>query len=136
MNEITGSLEGDSNLAPSLFDFGKVRLHVGDAAPTTFFVSRHFSQQASSETMTSEVWEAELSKIVQLTANSISAAFYQGAAACHVSMAGEKFARPSRLFHACFTPSCLRPGTDGDRDPQEMGEGGGAIPNGTLLPPK
>ncbi|KAK7104512.1 uncharacterized protein [Littorina saxatilis] len=81
-----GSLEGDSDLAPSLFDFGKVRLHVGDAAPTTFFVSRRLGHKG--EKLTSEVWEAELSRMVQLTANSISAAFYQGAAACHVSMAG------------------------------------------------
>lgn len=86
---MTGSLEGGSDLAPSLFDFGKVRLHVGDASPTTFFVSRHLGHAANGGNMTSEVWEAELSKIVQLTANSISAAFYQGAAACHVSMAGK-----------------------------------------------
>ncbi|KAL8583828.1 hypothetical protein ACOMHN_040297 [Nucella lapillus] len=80
---------GDADLVPSLFDLGKVRLHVGHSSPTTFFVSRRLGHVTNAgENMTSEMWEAELSNLVYLTANSISSAFYNGAAACHVSMAG------------------------------------------------
>nr|KAG5700688.1 hypothetical protein BaRGS_029053 [Batillaria attramentaria] len=82
-----GNLEDDTERAPSLFDFGKVRLHIGDSSPTTFFVTRRLGRSPS-ELTARDVWEGELSKMVQLTAATVSAAFYQGAAACHLSMAG------------------------------------------------
>ncbi|KAK7488399.1 hypothetical protein BaRGS_00020373 [Batillaria attramentaria] len=81
-----GNLEDDTERAPSLFDFGKVRLHIGDSSPTTFFVTRRLGRSPS-ELTARDVWEGELSKMVQLTAATVSAAFYQGAAACHLSMA-------------------------------------------------
>jgi hypothetical protein len=85
----SGSLEADSDLAPSLLDLGKVRLHVGDAAPITFFVSRNVAYVTGGEKVTSEMTESEMTRMVQLTSNTVSAAFYQGATACHVSMAGK-----------------------------------------------
>lgn len=86
---VAGSLEDKVDSAPSLYDFAKVRLHVGEAAPTTFFVSRKLVRARDGEALSGVVWESELSKMVQLMSASLSAAFSQGAAVCHVSMASK-----------------------------------------------
>ena len=120
----SGSLDGDRNLVPSLYDLSKVRLHIGAASPTTFFVSRPRGHMGEGETMTSEEWEAEVGRMVQVTANTVSAAFYQGAAACHISMTGRWLC----TAFGQFLPPCLcficGPGGGGGVGMSE-GEGGG-----------
>lgn len=104
---VAGSLEDKADSAPSLYDFAKVRLHVGEAAPTTFFVSRKLVRARDGEALSGEVWESELSKMVQLMSASLSAAFSQGAAVCHVSMASKMMIKMMILYvctAARFTP--------------------------------
>ena len=65
----------ESYRIPSIFDFARVRLHVGPNAPTTYFVGRCVKDSGD--------FKDDFLKLVNITA-----AFYQGAAECKVSMEG------------------------------------------------
>ncbi|OWF39018.1 uncharacterized protein LOC110465559 [Mizuhopecten yessoensis] len=70
----------ESYRIPSMLDFSKVRLHVGSSAPTTYFVGRRVKDSGN--------FDEDFLKLVNITAASATAAFYQGAAECKVSMEG------------------------------------------------
>ncbi|KAL3866240.1 hypothetical protein ACJMK2_043555 [Sinanodonta woodiana] len=70
----------ESYRVPSIFDFAKVRLHVGPAAPTTYFVGRRIKDSGN--------FDEDFIKLVNITAAAATAAFFQGAAECKVSMEG------------------------------------------------
>lgn len=70
----------ESYRIPSILDFSKVRLHVGSQAPTTYFVGRRVKDSGN--------FSEDFLKLVNITAASATAAFYQGAAECKVSMEG------------------------------------------------
>ncbi|OWF54106.1 uncharacterized protein LOC110445682 [Mizuhopecten yessoensis] len=70
----------ESYRIPSILDFSKVRLHVGTQAPTTYFVGRRVKDSGN--------FSEDFLKLVNITAASATAAFYQGAAECKVSMEG------------------------------------------------
>lgn len=70
----------ESYRIPSIFDFARVRLHVGPCAPTTYFVGRCIKDSGD--------FKEDFLKLVNITAASATAAFYQGAAECKVSMEG------------------------------------------------
>ncbi|KAL3866241.1 hypothetical protein ACJMK2_043556 [Sinanodonta woodiana] len=70
----------ESYRVPSIFDFAKVRLHVGPTAPTTYFVGRRIKDSGN--------FDEDFIKLVNITAAAATAAFFQGAAECKVSMEG------------------------------------------------
>lgn len=70
----------ESYRIPSIFDFARVRLHVGPCAPTTYFVGRCVKDSGD--------FKEDFLKLVNITAASATAAFYQGAAECKISMEG------------------------------------------------
>lgn len=70
----------ESYRVPSLFNFAKVRLHVGPSAPTTYFVGRRLRDSGK--------FEEDFLKMVHIISASASAAFYNGGAECKVSMEG------------------------------------------------
>ncbi len=70
----------ESYRVPSILDFAKVRIHVGPAAPTTYFVGRMVKDGGN--------FEMDFLKAVHLTAAAIAAAFVHGAAECKVAMDG------------------------------------------------
>ncbi|XP_067680570.1 uncharacterized protein [Haliotis asinina] len=78
----------------SLFNFSKVRLHVGQAAPTTYFVGRAMKDSSSGK------FEEDFLKVVHMTSATISAAFYQGGAECKVAMEGLTTSQALRYMRA------------------------------------
>ncbi|KAK3599362.1 hypothetical protein CHS0354_009862 [Potamilus streckersoni] len=79
---------------PSIFDFAKVRLHVGPAAPTTYFVGRRVKDSGN--------FDEDFIKLVNITAAAAAAtaAFFQGAAGCKVSMEGMTTSQAVRYMQA------------------------------------
>ncbi|XP_064607927.1 uncharacterized protein LOC135472382 [Liolophura sinensis] len=82
----------ESYRIPSLYDFTKVRLHVGPTAPTTYFVGRRVKDSGS--------FDEDFLKLVNITAASASAAFNQGAAECKVAMEGLSTSQAVRYMQA------------------------------------
>ncbi|XP_064608785.1 uncharacterized protein LOC135472967 [Liolophura sinensis] len=82
----------ESYRIPSLYDFTKVRLHVGSTAPTTYFVGRRVKDSGS--------FDEDFLKLVNITAASASAAFFQGAAECKVAMEGLSTSQAVRYMQA------------------------------------
>lgn len=82
----------ESYRIPSIFDFARVRLHVGPNAPTTYFVGRCVKDSGD--------FKDDFLKLVNITAASATAAFYQGAAECKVSMDGLSTSQAVRYMHA------------------------------------
>ncbi|XP_064608860.1 uncharacterized protein LOC135473020 [Liolophura sinensis] len=82
----------ESYRIPSLYDFTKVRLHVGSTAPTTYFVGRRVKDSGS--------FDEDFLKLVNITAASASAAFNQGAAECKVAMEGLSTSQAVRYMQA------------------------------------
>ncbi|KAJ3032500.1 hypothetical protein HDV00_007438 [Rhizophlyctis rosea] len=72
--------ECESYRIPSLVDFAKVRLQVGSAAPTTYFVGRMLKDGGN--------FEHDYIKVVNTTGAAASAAFSMGSAECKVAMDG------------------------------------------------
>lgn len=70
----------ESYRIPSIYDFTKVRLHVGSAAPTTYFVGRPIKDSGN--------FNEDFLKLVNITAAAATAAFHHGAAECKVAMEG------------------------------------------------
>lgn len=82
----------ESYRIPSLLSFSKVRLHVGPAAPTTYFVGRRMKDSGN--------FEEDFLKVVHLTSASASAVFYQGGAECKVAMEGLTTSQAVRYMRA------------------------------------
>lgn len=82
----------ESYRIPSLLSFSKVRLHVGSAAPTTYFVGRRMKDSGN--------FEEDFLKVVHLTSASASAVFYQGGAECKVAMEGLTTSQAVRYMRA------------------------------------
>ncbi|XP_033750726.1 uncharacterized protein LOC117334967 [Pecten maximus] len=82
----------ESYRIPSILDFSKVRLHVGTQAPTTYFVGRRIKDSGN--------FSEDFLKLVNITAASATAAFYQGAAECKVSMEGLSTAQAVQYMQA------------------------------------
>ncbi|ESO92065.1 hypothetical protein LOTGIDRAFT_163069 [Lottia gigantea] len=70
----------ESYRVPSLYDFSRVRLHVGSTASASYFVGRRFKE--------SRHFSDEFNTLINMTSATTSAAFYQGAAECAVTMDG------------------------------------------------
>mmetsp|Transcript_42020 Transcript_42020/g.75453 ORF Transcript_42020/g.75453 Transcript_42020/m.75453 type:complete len:653 (-) Transcript_42020:641-2599(-) len=70
----------ESYRVSSFVDFMKVRTHVGNAAPTTWFVGRPLKD--------SGIFNVDFLKVVHTTAASLSSAFIHGAAECKLVMEG------------------------------------------------
>jgi len=70
----------ESYRVSSFVDFMKVRTHVGNAAPTTWFVGRPLKDSGR--------FEIDFLKVVHTTAAAMSAAFAHGGAECKVVMEG------------------------------------------------
>ncbi|ESO92069.1 hypothetical protein LOTGIDRAFT_163073 [Lottia gigantea] len=77
---------------PSLQDFSRVRLHVGSAAPITFYVGRRMKD--------SGVFGNDFLKVVHMTSATASAAFGQGSAECKIAMEGLKTSEAVRYMRA------------------------------------
>ncbi|KAJ3153585.1 hypothetical protein HDU89_000627 [Geranomyces variabilis] len=109
--------ECESYRISSIVDFGRVRLHVGSAAPTTYYVGRMMRDGGN--------FDQDLIKVVNTVAASATAAFAAGAAECKVSMDGlttsqmvtymralsaHTMRAPNRQFFSCAfninTPIC------------------------------
>ncbi|KAL3866247.1 hypothetical protein ACJMK2_043562 [Sinanodonta woodiana] len=82
----------ESYRVPSIFDFAKVRLHVGPAAPTTYFVGRRIKDSGN--------FDEDFIKLVNITAAAATAAFFQGTAECKVSMEGMTTSQAVRYMQA------------------------------------
>ncbi|XP_050405070.2 uncharacterized protein LOC126820928 [Patella vulgata] len=82
----------ESYRVPSLYDFSRVRLHVGSAAPNTYFVGRRMKDSGS--------FDEDFLKLVHMTSATASAAFYQGAAECKVAMEGLTTSQAVRYMRA------------------------------------
>ncbi|KAL3866245.1 hypothetical protein ACJMK2_043560 [Sinanodonta woodiana] len=82
----------ESYRVPSILDFAKVRLHVGPAAPTTYFVGRRIKDSGN--------FDEDYIKLVNITAAAATAAFFQGAAECKVSMEGMTTLQAVRYMHS------------------------------------
>ncbi|KAJ3174574.1 hypothetical protein HDU87_007056 [Geranomyces variabilis] len=72
--------ECESYRIPSIVDFGRVRLHVGSAAPTTYYVGRMMRDGGN--------FDQDLIKVVNTVSAAATAAFAAGSAECKVSMDG------------------------------------------------
>jgi len=70
----------ESYRVSSFIDFMKVRTHVGNAAPTTWFVGRPLKDSGN--------FNIDFLKVVHTTAASLSSAFIHGAAECKLVMEG------------------------------------------------
>jgi len=70
----------ESYRVSSFVDFMKVRTHVGNAAPTTWFVGRPLKDSGN--------FNVDFLKVVHTTAASLSSAFIHGAAECKLVMEG------------------------------------------------
>ncbi|ESO92068.1 hypothetical protein LOTGIDRAFT_163072 [Lottia gigantea] len=77
---------------PSLPEFSRVRLHVGSAAPITFFVGRHVKDSGD--------FDDDFLKVVHMTSATASAAFGQGSAECKIAMEGLKTSEAVRYMRA------------------------------------
>ncbi|XP_035824883.1 uncharacterized protein LOC101851258 [Aplysia californica] len=82
----------ESYRVPSLLEFSKIRLHVGSAAPTTYFVGRRMKDSGN--------FEEDFLKLIHMTSSAASAAFYQGSAECKVSMEGLTTGQAVRYMRA------------------------------------
>ncbi|ESO92066.1 hypothetical protein LOTGIDRAFT_233318 [Lottia gigantea] len=82
----------ESYRVPSLQDFSRVRLHVGSAAPNTYFVGRHMKDSGD--------FDNDFLKVVHMTSATASAAFGQGGAECKVAMEGLKTSEAVRYMRA------------------------------------
>ncbi len=74
--------EIESYRIPSIFEFARVRLHTGNAAPNTYFVGRRVRDSASGN------FTLDFIKVVNLTSAACSAAFQLGSAETKVAMDG------------------------------------------------
>lgn len=74
--------EIESYRIPSIFEFARVRLHTGNAAPNTYFVGRRVKDSTSGD------FALDFIKVVNLTSAACSAAFQLGAAETKVAMDG------------------------------------------------
>ena len=74
--------EIESYRIPSIFEFARVRLHTGNAAPNTYFVGRRVKDSASGN------FALDFIKVVNLTSAACSAAFQLGSAEAKVAMDG------------------------------------------------
>ena len=72
----------ESYRIPSLMDFCKVWLHVGDTAPTTSFMGRRVKDSDDGD------FHRDFVKIVHLTLSCCTAMFANGAAECKIAMEG------------------------------------------------
>ena len=72
----------ESYRIPSHSDFCKVRLHVGDIAPTTSFMGRRVKDSDDGD------FERDFVKTVHLTSAACTAMFQNGAAECKIAMEG------------------------------------------------
>ncbi|KAI8917516.1 hypothetical protein DFJ77DRAFT_531000 [Powellomyces hirtus] len=84
--------ECESYRIPSLLDFARVRLHVGSAAPTTYFVGRMLKDGGN--------FDHDLIKVVNTVSAAASAAFALGAAECKVAMDGLTTAQMIKYMRA------------------------------------
>ncbi|KAL5005514.1 hypothetical protein ScPMuIL_018970 [Solemya velum] len=82
----------ESYRIPSIYDFTKVRLHVGAAAPTTYFVGRPIKDSGN--------FNEDFLKLVNITAAAATAAFQHGAAECKVAMEGLSTSQAVKYMHA------------------------------------
>ena len=84
----------ESYRIPSILDFCKVRLHVGDNAPTTSFMGRRVKDSDDGD------FERDFVKTVHLTAAACSAMFQNGAAECKIAMEGLTTSQAVRYMRA------------------------------------
>ncbi|XP_050405074.2 uncharacterized protein LOC126820931 [Patella vulgata] len=82
----------ESYRVPSLYDFSRVRLHVGSAAPNTYFVGRRMKDSGS--------FDEDFLKVVHMTSATASAAFARGGAECKVAMEGLTTSEAVRYMRA------------------------------------
>ena len=82
----------ESYRVPSIFDFSKVRLHVGSAAPTTYFFGRRVKDSGN--------FDEDFLRLIHITSATATAAFFQGAAECKIAMEGLTTSQAVRFMQA------------------------------------